>query len=126
MTLAHSPEPPRAARPVVSPSYKWWVILMLWLVSFFNYADRQAISSVFPLVEKELGLSLVQLGILGSAFAWVYGLSSPLSGNIADRIRRKMAVLGGLQVWSIICGATALARTFRSEEHTSELQSRGL
>ena len=112
MTLAHSPEPPRAARPVVSPSYKWWVILMLWLVSFFNYADRQAISSVFPLVEKELGLSLVQLGILGSAFAWVYGLSSPLSGNIADRIRRKMAVLGGLQVWSIICGATALARTF--------------
>jgi MFS family permease len=85
---------------------------MLWLVSFFNYADRQAITSVFPLLEKELGLGLVQLGMLASAFAWVYGLTSPLSGNVADRIRRKVAVLGGLQVWSWICAATALARTF--------------
>jgi MFS family permease len=57
-------------------------------------------------------LSLFQLGMLGSAFAWVYGLSSPFSGNLADRIRRKVAVLGGLQVWSVICAATALARTF--------------
>ena len=32
------------------PSYKWWVVAMLWLISFFNYADRQAIFSVFPLL----------------------------------------------------------------------------
>lgn len=93
-------------------NYKWLVVAMLWLVSFFNYADRQALSSVLPLLEKEFGLSLVQLGMLGAAFAWVYGLSSPVSGNLADRIRRKMAILGGLQVWSAICAATALARSF--------------
>ena len=46
---------------------------MLWAISFFNYADRQAIFSVFPLLQKELGLDTVQLGMLGSSFAWVYG-----------------------------------------------------
>ncbi len=111
MPLTTFPEPTSAPVATRSPSYKWWVIFMLWLVSFFNYADRQAISSVFPLLEKELGLSLVQLGMLTSAFAWVYGLSSPFSGHLADRLRRKIAVLGGLQVWSFVCAATALART---------------
>jgi MFS family permease len=85
---------------------------MLWWIAFFNYADRQAIFSVFPLLEKELHLSSVQLGLLGSAFAWVYGLASPVAGLIVDRVRRKRAILGGLQTWSLICMATAAARSF--------------
>ncbi len=94
------------------PHYKWHVVGMLWWISFFNYADRQAIFSVFPLLEKELGLTPIQLGLLGSSFAWVYGLSAPLAGNIVDRIRRKAAILGGLHAWSVICVATAWARNF--------------
>lgn len=92
--------------------YKWWVVGMLWWIAFFNYADRQAIFSVFPLLEKELHLNSVQLGLLGSAFAWVYGLASPVAGLIVDRVRRKSAILGGLQTWSVICMATAAARSF--------------
>jgi MFS family permease len=83
---------------------------MLWWIAFFNYADRQAISSVFPLLTEEFHLSKVQLGLLGSAFAWTYGLCSPLAGFIVDRIRRKTAILGGLFGWSFICMATALSR----------------
>ena len=85
---------------------------MLWWIAFFNYADRQAIFSVFPLLEREMHLSPSQLGLLGSSFAWVYGLSAPLAGNIVDRIRRKTAILGGLQAWSAICMITALSRNF--------------
>jgi MFS family permease len=96
----------------VNSRYKWWVVGMLWWIAFFNYADRQAIFSVFPLLEKELHLSSVQLGLLGSAFAWVYGLASPVAGLIVDRVRRKRAILGGLQTWSLICMATAAARSF--------------
>jgi len=95
-------------------SYRWSVVAMLWGISFFNYADRQAIFSVFPLLEKELGLSLAQLGLLGSAFAWVYGLSGFFAGFIVDRISRKKAILGGLYAWSIICMATAFFRGFRA------------
>jgi MFS family permease len=86
---------------------------MLWTIAFFNYADRQAIFSVFPLLEKEMQLSPVQLGLLGSAFAWVYGLASPLAGMVVDRVKRKTAILGGLHIWSIVCAATALSKNFR-------------
>ncbi|MEO7146196.1 MAG: MFS transporter [Bryobacteraceae bacterium] len=95
-----------------SPRYKWYVVGMLWWIAFFNYADRQAISSVLPLLQKEFHLSVLQLGLLGSAFAWVYGLTAPVAGNIVDRVRRKTAILGGLQAWSIICMATSFSRTF--------------
>jgi MFS family permease len=94
-------------------SYKWRLVLMLWLICFFNYADRQAIFSVFPLIEREMNLTPIQLGLLGSAFAWLYGLSAPAAGLIVDRVRRKTAILAGLHVWSIVCVATALSRNFR-------------
>jgi len=85
---------------------------MLWWIAFFNYADRQAIFSVFPLLKKEFTLDEVQLGLLGSAFAWIYGLSAPFAGAVVDRVRRKSAILTGLHVWSVICMATAASRNF--------------
>ncbi len=101
-----------STRAVAPGIYRWQVVGLLWGISLFNYADRQAIFSVFPLLEKELGLTPVQLGLLGSSFAWVYGLCSPLAGVIVDRVRRVSAILGGLAAWSVICTATALARGF--------------
>ena len=98
--------------PASSSRYPWLVVLMLWAISCFNYADRQAIFSVFSVLEKEFGLSTVELGLLGSSFAWAYGLSGPLAGMAVDRMKRKTAILTGLQVWSFICAATATARTF--------------
>jgi hypothetical protein len=61
--------------------YKWWVVGMLWFVCFFNYADRQAIFSVFPLLKTEMGLSDFQLGIVGASFMWVYALGAPLAAR---------------------------------------------
>jgi MFS family permease len=58
-------------------------------------------------------LNNVQLGLLGSSFAVVYGLSAPFAGALVDRIRRVTAILGGLYAWSTICIATALSRNFR-------------
>jgi MFS family permease len=94
------------------PSYKWRVVAILWCISFFNYADRQAIFSVFPLLEREMHLTPVQLGLLASGFAWVYGLGAPLAGMVVDRARRKTVILGGLHAWSLICLATGLSRNF--------------
>jgi len=95
-------------------AYKWWVVAMLWTIVFFNYADRQALSAVIPLIRGELHLSPHEEGIIGAAFAWVYGLCSPFAGRLVDRIRRRTAILGGLQIWSVICAATAFAPGFGS------------
>jgi len=93
-------------------SYKWLVVALLWAVCFFNYADRQAIFSVFPLLKSEMGLSDVQLGIVGSSFMWVYAAAGPLAGLVGDRLRRKTLVIAGLLFWSLITLATALSTTY--------------
>lgn len=85
---------------------------MLWMVCFFNYADRQAIFSVFPLLRAELHLSTVQVGIVGSSFMWMYALFGPVAGWLCDRFSRKSLILGGLVFWSILTAATALAHTY--------------
>jgi hypothetical protein len=60
---------------------KWAAVALLWLVCFFNYADRQAIFSVFPLLEREMRLTSFQLGLLGSGFAYLVYFRLLRSGN---------------------------------------------
>jgi MFS family permease len=87
-------------------AYKWQVIAMLWFVCFFNYADRQSIYSVFPKLKEEFGFDKVQLGLIGSAFMWVYAFGAPVAGYICDRFRRKDLILGGCLFWSLVTVAT--------------------
>ncbi len=99
-------------KPSPTGPYKWFVVCMLWLVCFFNYADRQAIFSVFPLISRQFSLTDVQLGVLGSSFMWMYALFGPLAGWLCDRFPRKTLVLGALLFWSVVTGATAFSRSY--------------
>src|SRR3954454_19293708 len=112
--------PPRRGIFVKMPStptsaagrYKWTVVGLLWFVCLFNYADRQAIFSVFPLLKAELNLTDVQLGYVASSFMWVYAASAPFAGMVGDRFRRKHVILAGLIFWSLITVATALSTKY--------------
>ena len=90
---------PAAVRPA---AYKWWVVFMLWFICFSNYADRQAIFSVFPKIKEEFGFDKLQLGLIGSAFMWVYAAGAPFAGFMGDRLRRKDLILGGCLFWSFV------------------------
>src|SRR5438034_653965 len=104
--------PSSHAAAATHPSYKWWVVFMLWFVCFFNYADRQSIFSVFPILEKEFAFDKVQLGLIGSAFAWVYAAFALAAGLVADRISRKQVILGACIIWSAFTLATAWCHSF--------------
>jgi MFS family permease len=93
-------------------SYRWWVVVMLWGVCLLNYADRQAIFSVFPLLQAEMGLSDVELAVVGGFFMWIYALALPLAGFVGDRFSRRGLVLGGLVFWSLVTLATALSTKY--------------
>ncbi len=95
--------------PAKAPSgwYRWAVVAMLWFICFFNYADRQAISAILPKLQIEFGFSKAEQGWIAAAFMYVYALSAPLAGRVGDRVSRKLLILGGLYVWSIVTGFTA-------------------
>ena len=79
---------------------------MLWWICFFNYADRQAISAIFPTLKQEFGFNDFELGLIGSAFMWVYAFGAPLAGFLGDRLRRKDLILGGCLFWSAVTVTT--------------------
>ena len=96
------------------PYYRWAVVAMLWCVCLFNYADRQSIFSVFPLLAKEFHLSDLQLGVIAASFMWMYAGFGPVAGWISDRVPRKTIILGALAIWSLATGLTAFATGYRS------------
>ena len=107
-TPAHMPTTGTTKRDL----YPWIAVLLLWCICFFNYADRLAIFSVFPVLETEFHFTKTQLGAIGAAFTWVYAAASPLAGAIGDRFPRKGVILGGLVVWSAITGLTGGCGTY--------------
>lgn len=103
-----------ARGPALAPNrvYPWLVVVLLWFCGFFNYADRQAVVSVFPMLQEEFLLTDVQLGWIGSAFMIVYASTSPFAGYVVDRVARRILIPVGLAVWSLIAAATGLSRSF--------------
>jgi len=93
--------------------YKWQLVVVLLVVSALNYGDRSALSAVFPLLRRDLGVTDLQLGLLGSAFLWAYGLGCPFSGLLADRYSRSRIIVTSLALWSLATLAVAYVQDFR-------------
>jgi len=94
------------------PAYAWIVVVLLLFVWMLNYLDRQVIFSIFPLLQSELHISTVQLGLLGTSFLWVYACCSPWAGHLADRFGKKRLICGSLLVWSIITILTGRTHSY--------------
>lgn len=90
----------------------WLTVALLWCVCFLNYADRQAIFVLFPLLRESMKLSDVQLGIVGSAFMWMYAAFGPVAGWLGDRMSRRWLITAGASVWTLLAFATAFSHTY--------------
>ena len=93
------------------PGYLWTLVLVCCCAGALNYADRSAISAVFPLVRSDLSMSDFQLAAVGSFFLWAYALASPLAGTLADRFSRSSIVVLSLAGWSAVTFATGFVTT---------------
>ena len=92
-------------------SYRWELLLWLWLAFFFNQADRQVFNVVLPLLHRDLALSDVQLGWIGSVFVIANGLMVPVAGFLGDFVSRKRIIVLSLFAWSLATLATGWGAT---------------
>jgi len=92
-------------------SYRWELLLWIWLAFFFNQADRQVFNVVLPLLHRELGLSDVQLGLVGSVFVIANGLMVPVAGFAGDFVSRKRIIVVSLFAWSLATLSTGWGAT---------------
>lgn len=94
--------------------YPWVIVGLLWGVALLNYMDRQMLSTMrIPMMADVRELeSAANFGRLMAVFLWVYGLMSPISGIIGDRMSRKWLIVGSLCVWSGVTYLMGYATTF--------------
>lgn len=90
-----------------------YTLLLLFLVSMFNYVDRTIISILQVPIKRDLGLSDAQLGALtGLSFAIVYSTLSLPVAYWADRSNRVRIIAASLALWSVMTALTGLAAGF--------------
>jgi MFS transporter, ACS family, glucarate transporter len=86
------------------------VVLGLTVAAYLiTYMDRVNIASAVPVIQKELGFSMVTVGWILSSFRWGYALFQIPGGWLGDRIGPRRALALIVTWWSIFTSATALA-----------------
>ena len=87
-------------------------LIMLTALNLLNYADRNILFAVQPLVQDEFHLTKTQVGYLTSAFLGFYMIAAPFVGPLADRYSRKLIIILGAMFWSGVTLLTALTHTY--------------
>jgi MFS transporter, Spinster family, sphingosine-1-phosphate transporter len=87
-------------------------LLVLTALNLLNYADRNILFAVQPLVQDEFHLSKTQIGYLTSAFLGFYMIAAPFVGPMADRYSRKLIIALGAIFWSGLTLLTAFTHTY--------------
>jgi MFS family permease len=93
-------------------SYQYRLLAVLALINFVNFADRQAIPPLVPLIRDEFGLSSTQISYLQVVLQAVLALSSIPFGFFADRFNRSRIIAGGVVFWSFATIFTSHVHTF--------------
>lgn len=88
-------------------SSKWLAVALLWGVALLNYLDRQVIFAQFPLIQRDLHATSLELGLISSVFLWVYAALSPFAGYMADRWGHARVIFLSLLIWSAATWMTA-------------------
>ena len=97
---------------VFSPRDARYALATLFAINLFNYIDRQIISGVLALVQRDLEVSDAALGALGSAFMVLYLLGSIPLGILGDRVPRHRLIAVGIAVWGAATFLSGLARSY--------------
>ena len=80
---------------------RYLILLMLFIVTTINYADRATISIAGSSLQKDLGIDAVTLGYIFSAFGWAYVLGQIPGGWLLDRFGSKKVYAFSIFTWSL-------------------------
>ena len=87
-------------------------LIVLTALNLLNYADRNVLFAVQPLIQQEFHVSKEQIGFLTSAFLGFYMLGAPFVAPLADRYSRKLIIVIGAIFWSGLTLLTAVTHNY--------------
>ena len=88
--------------------YRWVVCGLLFIATTVNYVDRQVISVLKPVLEKEMGWNQIDYSNIVVCFQLAYAIGLVLMGRFVDRIGVKIGFALAVFFWSIAAIAHGL------------------
>jgi predicted MFS family arabinose efflux permease len=102
---------PVSAGFVVTPSYRTYVLAVLWIAGMLSFLDRQVFSVLLQSIKNEMHLTDTELGLIGGfAISLFYATFGLLLGTMSDRFNRRNILAVCVAVWSVmtaLCGAAS-------------------
>lgn len=95
-------------RKMVDGKLRWLLMGWMFLVSAIAYLDRVNLSIAGQAVQKDHGLTDVQLGWVFSAFLIGYAMFQVPGGWLADRYGPRIVISAGVVWWGVFTALTAL------------------
>jgi sugar phosphate permease len=96
--------------PAVRPTHTRHVVLALIVGAYMiTYMDRVNIASAVPVIQKDLGFSMVTIGWIFASFRWGYAFFQIPGGWFGDRIGGRRALSLVVVWWSIFTSLTAFS-----------------
>ncbi|ASE02137.1 MFS transporter [Salmonella enterica] len=80
---------------------RYLILVVVFLITSVNYADRATLSIAGSSVAKELGLDPGDMGLIFSAFGWAYLVMQIPGGWLLDKYGSKKVYTWSLFFWSI-------------------------
>lgn len=100
------------SNPTPLSSYQIRLLAVLALINFVNFADRQVVVPLLPLLRQQMNVSDAQLGSLQTWLLVVLAVASVPCGFYADRWSRTQIIAAGVAFWSIATIACGFATSF--------------
>jgi MFS family permease len=85
---------------------------VLFAINILNFYDRNVAGALARPIAQEFRLNDGQIGLLGSAFIWIYALIGVPFGRIADRYSRKTLLAIGIAIWSALTAFGGVAQNY--------------
>ena len=98
--------------PVVTdrPTRTRHIVLALVVSAYLiTYMDRVNLASAVPVIQRDLGFSMITIGWIFASFRWGYALFQIPGGWLGDRIGGRRALSVVVVWWSIFTSLTAFA-----------------
>ncbi|PKH19989.1 MFS transporter [Enterobacterales bacterium CwR94] len=80
---------------------RYWIVVMLFIVTSFNYGDRATLSIAGSSMAKDIGLDPVGMGYIFSAFSWAYVIGQIPGGWLLDRFGSRRVYFWSIFTWSL-------------------------
>ena len=99
-------------QPGLIGNYRWVICALLFFATTINYIDRQILSLIKEILDKQIGWTNEQFGWVNSAFQFAYGIGLLGFGWFVDRFGTKIGYAVSIIAWSISAAAHALVGSF--------------